>query len=963
MRSRQSGCSRDSRVGLGRFRFAGPEPLEARRCLSVTAALGQFELFADAACTVAGMTGSYVNANLRGYAPQDDWRQSQTVAGQRVDATLDFEESSWGSRSEVGLTHGTDADWDWFSVQWDGYVRITSPMGLATRSDDSSRMWIDVDGDGQFASTSPEFVDNHWGSSQASTTGDASSMLDPGVYAIRVQYEEAYFGNIMQLQPVVPATVRVAYVIPSNRSAQPNAVENLQENLLYLQQWSEDQMDRVGCSDCGLHFETGSDGVTPVVHTVEVAETDDYLREDIWGRVSSAANTAGVPIWSEGQIWLLIPEIHVQNADGSIDGGVALGAGSGSGRGGGVAMVGSNWLPLLELGGVANDTPYDGLVVPEIGPNPLEQDVSFAWFEGTTISSICSSMLGAAMHELGHALGLPHDFRSDGNFHGSLMGNGLRGMRGAIDPQEYPDDDTWLTYGQALALATSRYFQDDLAPETAAPTLTVGTTGATSLSEGLLPVSFSASDSSGLAVAWLLRGGDLVAEIPLSGTSAEATFLTPYFTAETSESYTVFVYDIYGNRASTETTITPAAGDNLAPTPFVRPSHTTVTSGEELVLSAGYSSDPDDSTASLLVEWDLDGDGQFDTAPSTEKTYRTTLTDPGVFWVSARITDPDGAATLSSPIAVRVVSNSLAWHDGILTLVGTADDDALTLGVDGANLTVVASFLAEPKVFTLAEVLRITVSLLDGNDTLTTDSAIAAPITAHGGAGADTFSGGAGDDVLEGGDGDDWLYGGAGADALYGGVGLDRMYGQMGDDRMYGGADRDLMSGQGGHDWVDGEDGNDIVYGNGGNDYLFGQAGKDRLFGHEGNDMLVGGDENDRLSGSLGQDVLLAGQGTDWVMGHADSDLIVGGATAYDDDEETLVALMAAWLQDTTLPDRIKMITQGFGADNLFALSPADTVLADAAKDDLAGNGGADWYLADTADLIASGGGDKVTRF
>lgn len=140
MRSRQSGCSRDSRVGLGRFRFAGPEPLEARRCLSVTAALGQFELFADAACTVAGMTGSYVNANLRGYAPQDDWRQSQTVAGQRVDATLDFEESSWGSRSEVGLTHGTDADWDWFSVQWDGYVRITSPMGLATRSDDSNRM-------------------------------------------------------------------------------------------------------------------------------------------------------------------------------------------------------------------------------------------------------------------------------------------------------------------------------------------------------------------------------------------------------------------------------------------------------------------------------------------------------------------------------------------------------------------------------------------------------------------------------------------------------------------------------------------------------------------------------------------------------------------------------------------------------------------------------------------------------
>ena len=34
-----------------------------------------------------------------------------------------------------------------------------------------------------------------------------------------------------------------------------------------------------------------------------------------------------MPLWSEGQVWLLIPEVHVQNPDGSIEGGVALGAG------------------------------------------------------------------------------------------------------------------------------------------------------------------------------------------------------------------------------------------------------------------------------------------------------------------------------------------------------------------------------------------------------------------------------------------------------------------------------------------------------------------------------------------------------------------------------------------------------------------------------------------------------------
>ena len=39
--------------------------------------------------------------NLRGYAAQDDWRISQTVAGTRVDATLDYQTASWGSRAAV----------------------------------------------------------------------------------------------------------------------------------------------------------------------------------------------------------------------------------------------------------------------------------------------------------------------------------------------------------------------------------------------------------------------------------------------------------------------------------------------------------------------------------------------------------------------------------------------------------------------------------------------------------------------------------------------------------------------------------------------------------------------------------------------------------------------------------------------------------------------------------------------
>jgi hypothetical protein len=33
---------------------------------------------------------------------------------------------------------GTDADWQAFSVQWDGFIEVTRPLKIATRSDDAS---------------------------------------------------------------------------------------------------------------------------------------------------------------------------------------------------------------------------------------------------------------------------------------------------------------------------------------------------------------------------------------------------------------------------------------------------------------------------------------------------------------------------------------------------------------------------------------------------------------------------------------------------------------------------------------------------------------------------------------------------------------------------------------------------------------------------------------------------------
>ncbi len=151
--------------------------------------------------------------------------------------------------------------------------------------------------------------------------------------------------DVLSIDVVAATTplVRVGYVIPSNRNPQTDAVLTMQESLLVMQDWYSEQMDRNGFGDKTFWFETEADGVTPLIHVVDVVETDAELRAgdaiDIWDNVLKAAINAGVSAWTPGEVWLLIPEIHVQEPDGEILGGVALGGSRGSGIDPGVAMV------------------------------------------------------------------------------------------------------------------------------------------------------------------------------------------------------------------------------------------------------------------------------------------------------------------------------------------------------------------------------------------------------------------------------------------------------------------------------------------------------------------------------------------------------------------------------------------------------------------------------------------------
>jgi PA14 domain len=173
----------------------------------------------DAGRTNPGLQGTYINRSLRGYSPQDDWRQTQVVAGIRIDLAINFAGDSFGTRSTVGITGGTDANWENFSVQWDGFLTIPEDgIRVYTRSDDGSRMWIDVNGDGLFASASPEFVSNNWGSGQAATTGPASVPLSKGTYRIRIQYEEGNLTNCVYLLMGAPTPTNVRATVTGTQA-------------------------------------------------------------------------------------------------------------------------------------------------------------------------------------------------------------------------------------------------------------------------------------------------------------------------------------------------------------------------------------------------------------------------------------------------------------------------------------------------------------------------------------------------------------------------------------------------------------------------------------------------------------------------------------------------------------------------------------------------------------------------
>ncbi|HMJ91452.1 MAG TPA: BACON domain-containing carbohydrate-binding protein, partial [Candidatus Acidoferrum sp.] len=77
--------------------------------------------------------------------------------------------------------------------------------------------------------------------------------------------------------------------------------------------------------------------------------------------------------------------------------------------------------------------------------------------------------------------------------------------------------------------------------------------------------------------------------------------------------------------------------------------------GDDIWLDASGTFDSEHGSGSMEVEWDLDGDGIYDTAPDGNLVYVANFYTSGTRFIRARITDPAGDVAISAPVAVTIV--------------------------------------------------------------------------------------------------------------------------------------------------------------------------------------------------------------------------------------------------------------------------------------------------------------------
>ena len=93
-----------------------------------------------------------------------------------------------------------------------------------------------------------------------------------------------------------------------------------------------------------------------------------------------------------------------------------------------------------------------------------------------------------------------------------------------------------------------------------------------------------------------------------------------------------------------------------------------------------------------------------------------------------------------------------------------------------------------------------------------------------------------------------------------------------------------------------------------------------------------------------GRDLLIGGNGADQLFGGGGDDILVAGSTAFDEDPDSLQAIMAEWTSGNSYATRVNNLRGGGGANDTVTLD-STTVVDEGAADTLWGQTGQDWFL------------------
>lgn len=192
----------------------------------------------------------------------------------------------------------------------------------------------------------------------------------------------------------------------------------------------------------------------------------------------------------------------------------------------------------------------------------------------------------------------------------------------------------------------------------------------------------------GESVSWTLSSGDAPHNVAFD----DGSFMQPSpaafapwardrtFAAEGKFRYFCQIHGAPGGLGMSGVAYVNAAG-NVPPTASFRATPGVIQPGQSVSFDAAASSDPDGTIA--RYEWDLDGNGSFETDTGTTATVSRVYSTPGTVSVKLRVTDNGGASEEASksvrvnaqPVASFATSPSAVQAGGAVTFNGSSSRD------------------------------------------------------------------------------------------------------------------------------------------------------------------------------------------------------------------------------------------------------------------------------------------------